>query len=58
MRLEEYPDRLRDLLVALLPDDQAVVGVRAEGLVLRAEPLGEPLRVRLRDLLVEPAADS
>ena len=48
VRLEEAPDRLGDLLVALLADDQAVVGVRPERLVLRAEPLGEPLRRRLR----------
>ena len=40
-------DRLGDLLVAALADDQAVVRVRAERLVVRVEPLGQPLRRRL-----------
>ena len=43
--LQERADGVGDLLVALLADDQAVVGVRTERLVLRAQPLRQPLAV-------------
>ena len=46
VRLQERPDRVGDLLVALLADDQAVVRMRAERLVLGAEPVGQPLARR------------
>src|SRR5689334_18391195 len=57
MRLEEAPDRVGDLAVALLADDEAVVGVRSERFVLGAEPLGEALGIRLRHDPIQPAAD-
>ena len=57
VRLEEGPDRLGDLEVARLADDQAVVRVGPERLVRRVEPVGQPLAVGLRDLPVEPGPD-
>ncbi len=45
VRLEEHPDRVGDLQVALLAEDQAVVGVRPERLVVGIEPVGQALRV-------------
>src|SRR6266550_6231136 len=57
VRLEEPPDRLGDLLMALLADDEPVMRVRSERLVLRAEPLGQPLGCLLRDEPVQTGAD-
>src|SRR5688572_32101153 len=44
VRLEEHPDRLGDLLMTLLAGHEAEMRVRPKGLVLCAEPLGQPLR--------------
>ena len=49
MDLEEGAHGFGDLLVAVLALDQAVVGVGAERLELRIEPLGQPLGVVERD---------
>ena len=42
VRFEEGADGVRDLLVALLGQDQAVVRVRPERLVARVKPLRKP----------------
>ena len=52
---QELADRVGDLLVAVLAEDEAVMGVRAERLVPGAQPLGEPVDLRLGDIAVEPA---
>src|SRR6478735_2642830 len=55
--LEEATNRVGDLLVAVLADDQAEMRVRRERLVARIEPLGEPLRLGQGDRPVEPGSD-
>src|SRR4051794_26141832 len=57
VRLQEAAGRVRDLLVALLPGDQAGGRGRAQWLVLGAEPFGDPLRGRLRNHPVQPCPD-
>ena len=42
VRFEERADGLRDLLIALLGQDQAVVRVRSERLVAGVKPLRKP----------------
>ena len=57
VRLEEGPQGLGHLEVALLAEHEAVVRVRAERLVRRIKPLGEALDAGLRNVEVETAAD-
>ena len=57
VRLQERPDPLGHLLVALLAGDEAEVRVRAERLVLGVQPLGEALGVVQADDPVQAAAD-
>jgi len=57
VRLEERPDRLGDLLVALLTNHEAVVGVGPERFVVGAKPFRKTLRGLLRDRKVEPRSD-
>src|SRR6187549_648256 len=57
VELEEAADGVGDLLVALLADHEAVVGMRPERLERRAQPLRQPLGPLDRDLAVECRAD-
>src|SRR5689334_7322957 len=57
VHLEEQPDRLRDLLEAVLAEQEPVVRMRGERLVPGIEPFGQPLRVVHRDGAVETGAD-
>src|SRR5438552_361448 len=55
--LEEYPNCIRHLRVAVLAKDQPVVRVRSEGLVLRAEPVCQSLAARFGHLAVQSPTD-
>ena len=55
--LQERPDDVRDLFVAVLADDQAVMGVRPERVILGAQPLGQALALRAREHPVDAGAD-
>jgi hypothetical protein len=57
MRLEEAADRLGDLLMAALANDQAVVRMRPERLVLGVEPRRHALGQGLGDGPIEARAD-
>src|SRR5688500_18467885 len=55
--LQEGADAVGALVVAALADDTPAVRVRAERLVLRAEPVGEPRALGLGEHPIEARAD-